>query len=303
MKLGLPRSVAEDRMNILMSKLKEHKFMKGGAERKGVDGIADSVVDSLSTSESAAAFMSKLPQFVFILKSIEQTSPGGEVIGLAMDMFTTALSAGTDTAQLLIANIPGFGPMINFVIGLFIWPFLAMISLSRKEFEQSVEEYLKVIPLGIGKAMSTIFAKTDRLGIKVESRWDKISEQFALLIEKAKVAIEKSKIENPATTKYVGDTAAQAKNNAGQTSMALSNSTQNTLNQAKTSFATTDLAKARKADMRLKQSKAEQGAEDIGDLYSQGAKAGGRRKRLSTKKQGKKNKKWRRTRRIKSVRR
>ena len=285
MKLGLPRSVAEDRMNILMSKLKEHKFMKGGAERKGVDGIADSVVDSLSTSESAAVFMSKLPQFVFILKSIEQNSPGGEVIGLAMDMFTTALSAGTDTAQLLIANIPGFGPMINFVIGLFIWPFLAMISLSRKEFEQSVEEYLKVIPLGIGKAMSTIFAKTDRLGIKVESRWDKISEQFVLLIEKAKAAIEKSKIENPATARYVLDTADQAKNNAGQAS-----------------FANTDLAKARKADMLLKQSKAEQGAEDIGDLYSQGAKAG-RRKRLSTKKQGKKNKKWRRTRRIKSVRR
>jgi len=285
MKLGLPRSVAEDRMNILMSKLKEHKLMKGGAERKGVDGIADSVVDSLSTSESAAVFMSKLPQFVFILKSIEQNSPGGEVIGLAMDMFTTALSAGTDTAQLLIANIPGFGPMINFVIGLFIWPFLAMISLSRKEFEQSVEEYLKVIPLGIGKAMSTIFAKTDRLGIKVESRWDKISEQFALLIEKAKAAIEKSKIENPATARYVGDTASQAKNNAGQTS-----------------FATTDLAKARKADMLLKQSKAEQGAEDIGDLYSQGAKAG-RRKRLSTKKRDTKNKKWRRTRRIKSVRR
>lgn len=285
MKLGLPRSVAEDRMNILMSKLKEHKFMKGGAERKGVDGIADSVVDSLSTSESAAVFMSKLPQFVFILKSIEQNSPGGEVIGLAMDMFTTALSAGTDTAQLLIANIPGFGPMINFVIGLFIWPFLAMISLSRKEFEQSVEEYLKVIPLGIGKAMSTIFAKTDRLGIKVESRWDKISEQFVLLIEKAKAAIEKSKIENPATARYVLDTADQAKNNAGQAS-----------------FANTDLAKARKADMLLKQSKAEQGAEDIGDLYSQGAKAG-RRKRFSTKKQGKKNKKWRRTRRIKSVRR
>ena len=285
MKLGLPRSVAEDRMNILMSKLKEHKFMKGGAERKGVDGIADSVVDSLSTSESAAVFMSKLPQFVFILKSIEQNSPGGEVIGLAMDMFTTALSAGTDTAQLLIANIPGFGPMINFVIGLFIWPFLAMISLSRKEFEQSVEEYLKVIPLGIGKAMSTIFAKTDRLGIKVESRWDKISEQFALLIEKAKAAIEKSKIENPATARYVLDTADQAKNNAGQAS-----------------FANTDLAKARKADMLLKQSKAEQGAEDTGDLYSQGAKAG-RRKRFSTKKQGKKNKKWRRTRRIKSVRR
>lgn len=285
MKLGLPRSVAEDRMNILMSKLKEHKFMKGGAERKGVDGIADSVVDSLSTSESAAVFMSKLPQFVFILKSIEETSPGGEVIGLAMDMFTTALSAGTDTAQLLIANIPGFGPMINFVIGLFIWPFLAMISLSRKEFEQSVEEYLKVIPLGIGKAMSTIFAKTDRLGIKVESRWDKISEQFAILIEKAKAAIEKSKIENPATARYVLDTADQAKNNAGQAS-----------------FANTDLAKARKADMLLKQSKAEQGAEDIGDLYSQGAKAG-RRKRFSTKKQGKKNKKWRRTRRIKSVRR
>jgi hypothetical protein len=219
-----------------------------------------------------------------------------------MDLFTTALSTGTDTAQLLIVNIPAVGPVINFVIGLFIWPFLAMISLSRKEFEQSVEEYLKVIPLGIGKAMSTIFAKTDRLGIKVESRWDKISEHFAILIEKAKAGIEKSKRENPATARYVGDTAAQAKNLASQTSTAVSNSAQNTVNQAKASFATTDLAKARKADMLLKQSKAEQGAEDIGDLYSQGAKAG-RRKRLSTKKQGKKNKKWRRTRRIKSVRR
>ena len=285
MKLGLTRPVAEDRMDILTRKMKEHNFMNGGAERKGVDGIGDSVVDALSTSESAAVFMSKLPQFVFILKSIEENSPGGEVIGLAMDLFTTALSTGTDTAQLLIVNIPAVGPVINFVIGLFIWPFLAMISLSRKEFEQSVEEYLKVIPLGIGKAMSTIFAKTDRLGIKVESRWDKISEQFALLIEKAKAAIEKSKIENPATTRYLGDTASQAKNLASQTS-----------------FSNTELAKARKADMLLKQSKAEQGAEDMGDLYSQGAKAG-RRKRLSTKKRDTKNKKWKRTRRIKSVRR
>jgi hypothetical protein len=235
MKLGLSRSTAEDRMGIFLTKLKQQGFMKGGDERKGVDGIGDSVVDALSTSESAAVFMSKLPQFVFILKSIEQNSPGGELIGLVMDVFTTTLSTATDSAQLLIANIPGFGPAINFVIGLFVWPFLAMISLSRKEFEQSIEEYLKVIPLGIGKAMSIIFAKTDKLGVKVESRWDKISEQFAILIENAKQAMDKTQKQAPPSP----------------------------VNRP----------------------------------------IGGRRKRLSTKKQDKKNKKWRRTRRIKSVRR
>jgi len=199
MKLGLSRSVAEDRMSIFLTKLKQKVLMKGGAEeelRKGVDGVADAVIDAVQQSEKITPFLKVLPNFMFVLHNIEKTPAFGSLVGAWMDFFTDSLGASTDAIQAIIVNIPGFGQAINFVIGIFVWPFLAMVSLSRKEFSESTESFLKVIPLGIGKAMSMMFAKGDKFFVKMDSRWDKIREQFSTLIENSRQSMNTPKVQS-----------------------------------------------------------------------------------------------------------
>jgi len=326
MKLGLPRSVAEDRMSIFLTKLKQKVLMKGGAEeelRKGVDGVADAVIDTVQQSEKITPFLKVLPNFMFVLHNIENTPAFGSLVGAWMDFFTNSLGASTDAMQAIIVNIPGFGQAINFVIGIFVWPFLAMVSLSRKEFSESTESFLKVIPLGIGKAMSMMFAKGDKFFVKMDSRWDKIREQFSTLIENSRQAMNTPKVQSNLESN-IGD-AYGAQSPAPPPAPAPArtvpapppvqrNVSRTTLPMREKSVEELEMLAAQKTDVAPYNPNFSSGTADAieADLIRVKAaakaelarrKVGGRRKRLSTKKRDTKNKKWKRTRRIKSVRR
>jgi hypothetical protein len=241
------------------------------------------------------AALEKLPVFVFFLNALEKFPAFGQLFGLTLDVSTTGMSVATDGFQSMMAQVPGFGPAINIFVGVLVWPFLAMISLSRKEFSQSMTELLKVVPLGIGKAMSDAFMKTDRLAAKADGRWEKISSQFSQAWNRATESIKQAKTENPEFTKSVEERAAQAKAVATVATKTATSAAQDAVQRVRTSDAATKFA----GDVQ---------AQRPGDasrpvLRPRPKMDGGRLKRLSTKKHTKKNKTWRRTRRTKSARR
>jgi len=276
MKLGFSQAKAEDRMsifrNLLDRRVNPHGKTGGASDdelRKGVDGISDAMLDTVNQSERITPFLKALPQIMFILHELENSSAFGSLVGAFLDFFTMGLGASTDAIQTVMANIPGFGQAINFIIGIFVWPFLAMIAFGRKEFSDATEDFLKVIPLGIGKAMSIMFAKGDKFLIKMDDRWDTLGDQFEAALAAANAASAKVRAANPNAVQYLNNTAASA-----------ATTVNNSVNTGRNYY---NQSKAIEADKQVQAVKA------------------GRRKRLSTKKR--RHKKWTKTRRAKSVKR
>ena len=174
---------------------------RGGASF--VDTRINGALDMMNDPRATAEFLSRLPGFVFFLKSAESIPGFGSLLGATMDVSTTGASVATDGFQSMAAQVPGVGPAVNVVVGIVVWPVLAMISLSRREFSQAIEEFLKVIPLGLGKAMSNAFAKSDRLASKVEGRWDEIVEQIRVAYARAKDSIRSAEASNPEVSQRV----------------------------------------------------------------------------------------------------
>jgi len=150
-------------------------------------------VDYISTQQGAAAFLATLPNFIFILKGLESSSAFGALAGLTLDTMLAALSTSGEMFQNFAVLIPGFGPAIVAVFGIFFWPPLAMISLSQKDFSGASETFLKAIPLGLGKTLSTAFAKTDRLATKFGDRYGEISAQVQTTLDNLKETLVEAK--------------------------------------------------------------------------------------------------------------
>jgi len=310
-KMGLDPQDAKAKLEIFRGKLKE----RFGKEKQ--DGGADTLlnvqgnklIDSISTNEGAAAFLATLPKFVFILKTVEKTPGFGILVGVMMDAMLAGMSTGGELFQNLVGLVPGFGPAIVAVFGIFFWPPLAMIAFSRADFSEASEIYLKAIPFGMGKTLSTAFAKTDKFATKFGDKLGLIKEQGEQALGKLKETLNDAKAsieeKNPNLIKGLRD-------KADVISTKAINALESKTEEATDRFDASDLGSAYNADRELAKSKIPEppkapyvpGAFDSArkSFAPMKPRKRGGSKRLSTKKQHK-NKTWRKTRRIKSARR
>lgn len=212
-KMGLDPEDAKAKLTIFRGQLKQH------LEEERQDGGADTLlnvqgnklIESIGTNEGAAAFLATLPKFVYILKTVESTPGVGILIAVMLDAMLTAFSTGGEMFQNLMVLIPGFGPAIVAVFGMFFWPPLAMIAFSRADFSEASEIYLKAIPFGVGKTLSTAFAKTDKFATKFADRFGEIKEQSKIAFGRLKETLNETKAgieaKNPNLIKSLRDKA------------------------------------------------------------------------------------------------
>jgi len=251
-----------------------------GQSRGGAESFVDDIGNGVTSGEHEriAVALQRFPQIVFVLRAVEDIPEFGELFGFAADVTTTGASVATDGFQAMMGNVPFIGPGINALVGLFVWPILAVISLSRKQFSQSIEEFLKAIPLGLGQAMSRAFSKTDKLAGKTAGRWEHLKKQFAAAWDRAQNA-SNVRIEDAYAILGVPPTATRDEIRAAYRNLALH-------------------AHPDKGGNLEEFNKIKAAYETIIPPPT-----GGKRKRLSTRKRGKKNTKWTKTRRTKSAKR
>ena len=191
--LGVEQKDAEAKLEIFRTKLNEHF----GEQRGGGDSLLNTVggkfIDFVSTSQGVAIFLSTLPKFLFILKTVEKIPALGVLIGVVLDAMLTGLSTGGEMFQNLVVLVPGAGPAIVAIFGIFFWPPVAMIAFSRADFSEATEIYLKAIPFGIGKILSTAFAKTDKFATKIADRLGLIKAQVTGIVDKLKSTLSNAK--------------------------------------------------------------------------------------------------------------
>jgi len=304
-KLGLSEEDAQDKLTIFREKLKQHfgKQKQDGGGDTLLNKTGSNFVDAVSTQEGAAAFLSTLPRFVFILDTIEKSPDFGILIAVMMDAMLAGLSTGGELFQNLMILIPGLGPAIVAVFGIFFWPPLAMIAFSREDFSEASEMYLKAIPFGIGRTLSTAFMKTDKFATKFGDRFEEIKERSQLAFGRLKDTLNEtaSDIEanNPILIKSLRDKADVMSTKALNAAEGLSETTQQKI-------AESELGSAYRQDRELARNAVPTPTKAPyvpGSFLPKKKTQGGRRKQLSTKKRSKKNKTWRKTKRTKSARR
>jgi len=304
-KLGLSEEDAEDKLTIFREKLKQHfgKEKQAGGGDTLLNKTGSKFVDAVSTQEGAAAFLATLPKFLFILKNVESVPDFGILIAVMMDAMLAGLSTGGELFQNFMILIPGLGPAIVAVFGIFFWPPLAMIAFSREDFSEASEMYLKAIPFGIGKTLSTAFMKTDKFTTKFGDRFEEIKEQSQLAFGRLKETLNETandiEANNPSLIQSLRDKADVISTKTLNTAQGLSG-------RAQQRIAESDLGSAYRQDRELAKNKIPEPPKAPyvpGSFLPKKKTQGGRRKQLSTKKRSKKNKTWRKTKRTKSARR
>ena len=194
-KMGLDPQDAKAKLEIFRGKLKERfgKEKQDGGGDSLLNTMGGSFIDFVSTSQGAAVFLSTMPKFLFVLRTVEKIPAIGLLVGLVLDAMLTALSTGGEMVQNLVVLVPGAGPAIVAIFGMFFWPPVAMIAFSRADFSEATEIYLKAIPFGIGKILSTAFAKTDKFATKIGERLGLIKAQVTGIVDKLKGAVTNAK--------------------------------------------------------------------------------------------------------------
>jgi hypothetical protein len=121
--------------------------------------------------------------FIFFLSYIESIPVAGSLISASLDI---ALSGGRILIKQLQALVPTLVgliplPFMNLIglglvsiVGMILWPLLAMVSLSRQDFASAIESFIRVIPPPIGSVLADAFLDANRTVTKLDGNRKKI---------------------------------------------------------------------------------------------------------------------------------
>lgn len=120
---------------------------------------------------------------MFFLSFIESTPVIGSVLSVALDLVLAGGKIVMKSFQKAVPSTLGLlpipfasllGVMLVTIVGLFIWPILAMISFGRQDFTAAIESMLRVIPMPIGDALADAFLELNHMADRVSSKKDKL---------------------------------------------------------------------------------------------------------------------------------
>lgn len=121
--------------------------------------------------------------FIFFLSYVESIPVAGSLISASLDI---ALSGGRILIKQLQALVPTLVgliplPFMNLIglglvsiVGMILWPLLAMVSLSRQDFASAIESFIRVIPPPIGSVLADAFLDANRTVTKLDGNRKKI---------------------------------------------------------------------------------------------------------------------------------
>jgi hypothetical protein len=120
---------------------------------------------------------------IFFLSYIESIPIAGSLVSATLDI---ALSGGRiliKQLQTIVPTLVGLIPLpfMNLVgigmvsiVGMILWPLLAIISFSRQDFASAIESFIRVIPPPIGTGLADAFLDANRTVSKLDNNRQKV---------------------------------------------------------------------------------------------------------------------------------
>lgn len=126
----------------------------------------------------------KLTFFImFFLSFLESTPLVGSVASVALDITLAGGKVLIKALQKALPSVLGLLPLpyaqltgvvLVSVVGLFLWPILAMISFGRQDFTSAIESMFRIIPMPVGDAIADAFLELNHMADRVSVKKDKL---------------------------------------------------------------------------------------------------------------------------------
>lgn len=174
-------------------KLTHFKRQRGGGpeEEDWLGPNLQKFIDGISGPGAQMAWRS-LFGVLFLLKYLESIPAFGSILGAALDLMVMGGKVLIKVLQRSIPTLFGLIPlpfmnilglMMAAVLGMILWPILAIVSFSRTDFTSAIDSFIRIIPPPIGETIADMFLEANRTIAKLEVRRQKIAEQISAALD------------------------------------------------------------------------------------------------------------------------
>ena len=194
---GVPVDTDRFRANFadFIQRLRGRPTMGGFLQRAGAgkpaatdpfgDGLR-SLKDGLESPEAVFVIQTILG-FLFVLSTVEDIPMVGNLLSVSLDVATSGGRILMKSLQKVVPVLVGLIPLpytsllglvLVAMLGLFVWPLLAMISFSRQDFTGAMDSLLRVIPPPMGETVAEAFLTVNTTAGRVGASANKFTGEL-----------------------------------------------------------------------------------------------------------------------------
>jgi len=140
------------------------------------------------TSPYARTLMEGVFMVVFFISYLEKMPVFGSVLAASLDVILAGGKMLTKSVQSILPAMIGVIPLpyssmagiaMAALFGFIVWPIIALVSLSRKDFVAAVESFIRIIPPPIGDMIANTFLEGNRAVAKIDEKRIKLGNDIS----------------------------------------------------------------------------------------------------------------------------
>ena len=140
------------------------------------------------TSPYARTLMEGVFMVVFFISYLEKMPVFGSVLAASLDVILAGGKMLTKSVQSILPAMIGVIPLpyasmagiaMASLFGFIVWPIIALVSLSRKDFVAAVESFIRIIPPPVGDMIANTFLEGNRAVAKVDEKRVKLGNDIS----------------------------------------------------------------------------------------------------------------------------
>jgi len=144
------------------------------------------------TSPYARTVLQGVFLVVFFLSYLEKIPIFGSILSSALDVILAGGKVLTKTIQNALPSVIGLIPLpymsivglsMASIFGFIVWPIVALVSLSRKDFVSSIESFIRVIPPPIGDIIANNFLEGNRTVARLDEKRIQLGNDIATVFQ------------------------------------------------------------------------------------------------------------------------
>ena len=140
------------------------------------------------TSPYARTVLEGVFMVVFFISYLEKLPVFGNILAASLDVILAGGKMMTKSIQSILPAMIGVIPLpytsmagiaVAALFGFIVWPIIALVSLSRKDFGAAVEAFIRIIPPPVGDMIANTFLEGNRAVAKIDEKRVKLGNDIS----------------------------------------------------------------------------------------------------------------------------
>jgi len=140
------------------------------------------------TGPYAKAMVRSIFMVIFFMSFLENIPVFGSILSAALDLMLAGGKMLTKSIQKAIPPMMGLLPIpyasmaglgMAAVFGMVVWPLIAMVSFSRRDFVAAIDSFVRVVPPPFGDTLADVFMDANRVAGRLDAKRQKLGEDIS----------------------------------------------------------------------------------------------------------------------------